>query len=132
MLTAVPASNALRTSLRNRVSEYQGAGFDQPSKPGCWLTRSRVSGPGSTTVSDLQKPGFSALQKPGCGNWFSALFACFLLAAWTGAASAEEQKTGEQIYRKQCASCHGKNGEGTDEYFPRALTGDRSVAQLTR
>ncbi|MDB5349233.1 MAG: cytochrome c [Planctomycetota bacterium] len=39
-------------------------------------------------------------------------------------------RTGEQIYKQQCASCHGGTGEGTVDY-PRALAGDRSVAQLS-
>jgi hypothetical protein len=45
--------------------------------------------------------------------------------------TSENEKTGEQIYRKQCASCHGMFGEGTDDY-PRSLAGTRSVAQLSR
>jgi hypothetical protein len=36
---------------------------------------------------------------------------------------------GAQIYRRQCTSCHGPSGEGTEDH-PRPLTGDRSVAQL--
>jgi hypothetical protein len=48
------------------------------------------------------------------------------------ALAADETRTGEQIYRQQCASCHGAKGEGTEEEYPRALTGDRSVAQLAR
>src|SRR5579875_1914389 len=40
-------------------------------------------------------------------------------------------RSGEQIYRQQCASCHGVNGEGSAEY-KRPLRGDRSVAQLAR
>jgi hypothetical protein len=46
-------------------------------------------------------------------------------------AVAAEASTGEQIYRKQCASCHGVMGEGTENYR-RPLAGERSVAQLTR
>ena len=38
---------------------------------------------------------------------------------------------GEQIYRRQCASCHGPAGEGSVDY-PRSLAGDRSPAQLAR
>jgi hypothetical protein len=41
-------------------------------------------------------------------------------------------RTGEKIYRQQCASCHGAAGEGTDEHYPRALVGERSVAGLSR
>ncbi len=45
--------------------------------------------------------------------------------------NAAEGRNGEQIYRADCASCHGARGEGGDEY-DRPLVGDRSVAQLTR
>ena len=41
-------------------------------------------------------------------------------------------RTGEQIYRRQCASCHGAVGEGTDDHYPRPLVGERSVAGLSR
>ena len=44
---------------------------------------------------------------------------------------AVESRTGEQIYKQQCASCHGAAGEGSADY-PRALAGDRSVNQLAR
>src|SRR3954451_2446551 len=46
--------------------------------------------------------------------------------------AAAEDRTGEQIYKQQCASCHGAAGQGTDENYPRPLAGDRSVAQLAR
>jgi hypothetical protein len=46
-------------------------------------------------------------------------------------AVAVEGRSGEQIYRQQCASCHGAKGEGSDEY-ERPLVGDRSVVQLTQ
>jgi hypothetical protein len=48
------------------------------------------------------------------------------------AAGAAESRTGEQIYRQRCASCHGAAGEGTEEHYPHALVGDRTVAQLAR
>ncbi len=41
-------------------------------------------------------------------------------------------RTGEQIYRQMCASCHGASGEGTDDHYPRPLIGERSVASLAR
>ena len=44
--------------------------------------------------------------------------------------AAAEGRTGEQIYRKQCASCHGANGEGTDEFYPHPLVGDKTVERL--
>jgi hypothetical protein len=42
----------------------------------------------------------------------------------------DKPPTGAEIYRRQCAACHGKSGEGTPENFPRPLTGDRSQGQL--
>lgn len=39
--------------------------------------------------------------------------------------------TGEQLYRRQCASCHGNEGQGTKEYSER-LEGKRSLDSLTR
>src|SRR4051812_4777565 len=50
------------------------------------------------------------------------------LLAFPGAAA---DPTGEQIYRKQCAACHGANGEGTRDDYPHPLAGNRSIAQLT-
>ncbi len=47
------------------------------------------------------------------------------------ASAAPQGLTGEQIYRQQCASCHGKAGEGSDDY-PHPLIGDKSVEQLVR
>jgi mono/diheme cytochrome c family protein len=47
-------------------------------------------------------------------------------------AAADTARTGEQIYRAQCATCHGEMGEGTDENYPHALHGNRSAEQLAR
>jgi cytochrome c553 len=52
-----------------------------------------------------------------------------LLAAFPGQAA---ERTGEQIYRQKCASCHGARGEGTPDSYPRLLAGDKSVEQLAR
>jgi cytochrome c553 len=46
-------------------------------------------------------------------------------------AAAADVRAGEQIYRQQCAACHGAAGEGSDEY-PHQLAGDRSVSNLAR
>jgi mono/diheme cytochrome c family protein len=43
-----------------------------------------------------------------------------------------EGPTGAQIYRQTCAACHGDAGEGTDDDYPQALVGDKSVGELTR
>ena len=56
----------------------------------------------------------------------SALVALAVLAPLALA----EERTGEQIYKQQCARCHGAKGQGTKKYEP-PLTGDKSLPQLT-
>ena len=58
-------------------------------------------------------------------------FVAFVLLLFPRTLSAAQGRSGEQIYRQQCAACHGAKGEGSDDY-QRPLMGDRSVAQLTR
>src|SRR5436190_11850594 len=50
--------------------------------------------------------------------WLAALLAPGMVAA--------QGRTGEQIYRQQCATCHGAAGEGTEDNYPRRLAGERS------
>jgi len=45
---------------------------------------------------------------------------------------AERRLTGREIYRQQCAKCHGRNGEGVKGKYDDALYGDRSLEKLTR
>lgn len=42
------------------------------------------------------------------------------------------QLTGPEIFRKQCAKCHGKNGEGVKGKFEGPLQGERSLERLIR
>lgn len=44
----------------------------------------------------------------------------------------QQALAGEQIYREQCASCHGEHGEGVADGFPQPISDDRTLAQLTR
>jgi hypothetical protein len=63
-----------------------------------------------------------------------AVFLGLMMILPSGALAAGEpgaSATGEQIYKQQCASCHGTKGEGSDDH-PHPLAGDRSVAQLVR
>jgi hypothetical protein len=64
--------------------------------------------------------------------WMSLVLSIALIASIASPARADgPARTGEQIYKAQCASCHGASGEGSKEY-QRALLGDRSPAQLAR
>jgi mono/diheme cytochrome c family protein len=47
-------------------------------------------------------------------------------------AARADSRTGEQIYRQRCASCHGPSGEGTDENYPHRLEGKKTLPQLVR
>jgi hypothetical protein len=55
-----------------------------------------------------------------------------LIVLFPAVAVGGPDRTGEQIYRLQCAACHGAVGEGTDDHYPRPLIGERSVAGLAR
>jgi cytochrome c553 len=56
------------------------------------------------------------------------LFAALFIPACVYA----EDHRGEQIYRQRCASCHGKEGEGTDENYAKPLAGERTTTQLAK
>ncbi|MGA2259114.1 MAG: PA14 domain-containing protein, partial [Thermoguttaceae bacterium] len=76
----------------------------------------------------------SYLSRFGRVGW--AVIVC--LAATAGLIAAEasskvpdgKSRAGQEIYRQQCASCHGAAGEGSADSYPRPLTGDRSLGQL--
>jgi hypothetical protein len=67
-------------------------------------------------------------QPSGTGPLRSRAWAVVALLAAAPAAAAD--RTGEQIYRSQCAVCHGAAGEGTKDRAPKPLAGERSVPQL--
>lgn len=64
------------------------------------------------------------------------LFACCLSANFVFSqdsfGDSEPRKNGLAIYNKQCAKCHGKNGEGVKDQYDDALYGDWSLRKLTR
>ena len=59
------------------------------------------------------------------------LLAAWLVDAFSASAGVAQDRTGEQIYRELCASCHGMSGEGTKDQ-PKVLAGDLSIEQLTK
>jgi cytochrome c553 len=61
----------------------------------------------------------------------TALFA--IVAAALAADRSErpaKARSGEEIYRQECASCHGAAGQGTVDNYPHPLAGDKSQSQL--
>jgi mono/diheme cytochrome c family protein len=71
------------------------------------------------------------LPQPSLRNPLQALVAILLICA-ISATTYAATPTGDQIYKDQCARCHGKSGEGTDDNYPDPLEGDKSIAQLTK
>src|SRR5688572_19823400 len=60
------------------------------------------------------------------GLWFAATV---LVASHSLPAAAPN---GREVYRQECARCHGKAGEGVKNKYKEALYGDWSVEKLTR
>ena len=62
------------------------------------------------------------------------LFLAALLACEIGlpaaSARAADARSGAEIYKQLCASCHGPAGEGVKAHYPQPLAGDKSVAEL--
>src|SRR5688572_10179196 len=60
---------------------------------------------------------------------------CLLLVASllpSSVAAAGRARSGEEIYRADCARCHGPTGEGVADKHDEPLYGDRSVKSLAR
>ncbi len=55
-----------------------------------------------------------------------------LFATTLRAASPAPDPPGAALYREQCASCHGREGEGVAGKYDEPLTGERSLESLTR
>lgn len=64
--------------------------------------------------------------------WGVSVLLGLIVAAIPAAGRADAPRTGAQIYRQQCASCHGAKGEGTRESYPHPLIGNRTVDRLAR
>lgn len=64
--------------------------------------------------------------KPSC-----ALVITLVLTSicWADSLESDRQR-GKQIYAKQCTECHGKNGQGVEEYYADPLAGDLTVGEL--
>ncbi len=56
-----------------------------------------------------------------------SIAALSLLPLPTGVA---DPVAGKEVFVTQCARCHGDRGQGTEEFHPEPLIGDRSMAQL--
>ena len=74
------------------------------------------------------------LRKIGeCQEWVRRLCGVVLCCAIPGGASlAATEQSGAAIYRKECASCHGKKGEGVAGKHDEPLVGQRNVSALSK
>jgi cytochrome c553 len=54
------------------------------------------------------------------------------LAAEGSRTAPAKSRSGQEIYRQECAACHGAAGQGTADSFPRPLEGDKSLSQLAQ
>ena len=72
---------------------------------------------------------------PAGRGFMSAMYrlaiAMLLALSATSTWAADAVHPGAAIYKKQCASCHGAEGEGSKEYGS-PLAGDKSVVELTK
>ncbi len=68
---------------------------------------------------------------PGRGSWTGIAALVLFAIAPHGSFADGPELTGEQIYGRKCLSCHGKNGEGSED-CDRALMGNKSLAGLKK
>src|SRR4051794_10123993 len=62
--------------------------------------------------------------------WLGLTVSALLTGIVSAAVPKAPPRSGDQIYRELCASCHGAKGEGTKAY-QKPLAGSRSTGELT-
>src|SRR5947199_9349337 len=58
-----------------------------------------------------------------------------LIALLLGAenlSAAQHKQSGRDLFRQECAKCHGRNGDGVKGKYDGPLQGERSIEKLTR
>jgi len=66
------------------------------------------------------------------GAMLVTLLACLLAGQMESKAADRKTPSGADIFKKQCASCHGKTGQGVADKYDDALHGDWSIEKLAR
>src|SRR4051794_12936312 len=64
--------------------------------------------------------------------WRPLLVLAFMALLSPMLPAAEAEHPGAVIYRKLCAECHGKNGEGVQDKYDEPLHGNRTVENLAK
>jgi hypothetical protein len=100
--------------------------LDSPSA----ASQTRIVLPPGPSITHLRaRSAVESYPMPTCRAYILCLLV--LSALVVPRTCAADPLTGEQIYKKQCARCHGADGEGSKKY-PHALVGDRTVPQLAK
>ncbi len=76
----------------------------------------------------IHTPALVSREYPGRMVWLAA---CLVIVGVARESSAQPEMVA-QLYQKQCAWCHGANGEGVIDEYAQPLAGNRSIEQLTR
>lgn len=82
-----------------------------------------------TPIVDLPSFSCRVLEFPPVRLIAASAIILICLASAPLAPAAE--RTGEAIYKEQCASCHGGKGEGNQDEYPQPLVGDRPLKGLS-
>ena len=65
-------------------------------------------------------------------RYFACLLPLWALLGPQCLPGAQPRATGREIFRQQCAKCHGRNGEGVKGKYDSDLHGDWALEKLTR
>ena len=63
---------------------------------------------------------------------FAVAVALTVVSACSNSRSEAAGRSGREIYRAHCARCHGGNGQGVPKVHKKPLTGNKSIAELTK
>ncbi len=107
--------------------------FDRNMKQAAGKERISLPNKGFAWGAKVVAEAFCGLFLLSRRNSFWRLALVCILAAQVNLQAADKKKpNGAEIYRKQCASCHGKAGEGVHGKYDEALHGDWSIEKLAR
>jgi mono/diheme cytochrome c family protein len=85
---------------------------------------------GRPPARDTRNPQMLQAWQAACLHTFLIMAAAFALTP--DQASANHEHPGKAIYAEQCASCHGNDGQGTEDNYAKLLAGDRPLVELAK
>ncbi len=81
----------------------------------------------TTRPMDPSFPLITRFLRPAHARWI-----CALMLAGLPASAADKEHPGAIIYKKLCAECHGRDGQGVDGKYDEPLVGDRTLEALSK